>query len=75
MQKSDKHPASTKRVLFRTQFVKDPDTGDWVSGWHEGFFLKDANKYVKNICRWKDCNEHRWYDDKDVIEWKEQDYD
>ena len=71
MNKGDIYPASTRRVYFRTHFMKDEQTGDYVAGWHKGFFLKDANKYARGICRWKDVNEHKWYDDKDVIEWKE----
>jgi len=67
----DGHPPSTKPIVFRTGFVKDEGTGDYEAGWHKGFFLKDANKYVRNVNRWKDTEEHKWYDDKDVIEWRE----
>ena len=65
------HPPSTKRVLFKTQFVKNEDTGEYEAGWHEGFFLKDANKFVRNVNRWKDTNTHKWFNDEDVIDWRE----
>ena len=71
MNKDDIYPASTKRVYFRTHFMQDEETGDWEAGWHYGFYLKDANKYVKGVHRWKDLDRHKWYDDKDVIEWME----
>ena len=60
----ERHPASTKRVLFKTRFIWDPETGDATSGWHEGFFVKGANK-------WKDTNIHEWYEDVDVIAWQD----
>lgn len=66
------YPPSTKPVFFLTKFVKDEDTGDYVSGWHKGFFLKDANKYVRNVNRWKDTDEHKWYNDEDVIGWEDR---
>lgn len=56
------HPPSTERVLFR---IKN-------GGWHEGFFLKDANRYVRNVNRWKDTNSKRWYEDSDVLEWRQK---
>ena len=67
----ERHPASTKRVLFKTRFIWDPETGDATSGWHEGFYVKDANKYVRNVNRWKDTNTHEWYEDEDVIAWQD----
>lgn len=56
-----KHPASTKRIVFRTK--------DGVE--HKGFFLKDANKYVRNVNRWKDTDTGAWHDDGEVIAWWE----
>ena len=53
-------PPSTKRVTFKVNGV-----------WHKGFYLKDANKYVRNVNRWKDTDDGTWYDDKDVTEWRE----
>ena len=60
MEKNAKHPPSTRNVRFKTD-----------AGWHDGFYLKDANKYIKNICRWKDAKDGKWYDDRNVIEWCE----
>lgn len=54
-------PPSTKIIRFKTN-----------DGWHVGFFLKDANKYVRNVNRWKDSETRKWYDDDEVKEWKEQ---
>lgn len=55
------YPPSTKTVRFRTD-----------DGWHTGFFLKDANKFVRNVNRWKDKETKTWYDDRQVIEWSEE---
>ena len=74
MDKEKEHPASTRPVYFRTKFVQDEDTGDWEAGWHKGFYLKDANKYVRNVNRWKDTEHCRWYNDSDVVDWKEQEH-
>lgn len=53
-------PPSTKRVTF------------WTKGGveHKGFFLKDANKFVRNVNRWKDEDTGKWYDDSEVTDWK-----
>ena len=53
-------PPSTKRIRFKTK-----------DGWHIGFFIKDVNKYVRNVNRWKDAETRKWYDDDEVMEWKE----
>lgn len=53
-------PPSTKRIQFKTK-----------DGWHVGFFLKNANQFVRNINRWKDEDTKKWYDDDEVEEWKE----
>lgn len=55
-------PPSTKRIRFKTK-----------DGWHVGFFLKDANKFVRNVNRWKDTETNRWYDG-DVFEWNDEVY-
>ena len=52
-------PPSTKRVRFKTK--------DGVP--HNGFYLKDANQFVRNVNRWKDTDTDKWYDGEDVIEW------
>ena len=60
--KQDKgYPPSSRKVYFRTG-----SDGDW----HEGFYLKDANRYVRNVNIWKDTKERKWYDDADVVEWR-----
>lgn len=53
-------PPSTKRIRFKTH------DGEW----HNGFFLKDANKFVRNVNRWKDTDTGRWYDDEEITEWE-----
>jgi len=53
-------PPSTKRIRFKTK-----------DGWHIGFFIKDVNKYVRNVNRWKDAETKKWYDDNEVMEWKD----
>lgn len=53
------HPKSTVPIVFMTK--------DYV--WHTGFFLKDANKYVRNVNRWKDTESGKWFDDDEVVEW------
>lgn len=55
-------PPSTKRVTF------------WTKGGveHKGFFLKDANKYVRNVNRWKDEVTGKWYDDTEVTCWEQE---
>lgn len=60
--KDKKRPPSTRPVLFRTS-----------EGWHRGFYLKDVNKYVKGINRWKDTETGEWIQDEDVPEWTGED--
>ena len=36
---------------------------------HIGFYIKNINKYVTNVNRWKDVDSEEWYDDKDVEGW------
>ena len=53
------HPASTVPVLFQT-----------VDGiMHKGFFLKDINKHVRGVNKWKDTLHAMWYLDEDVVDW------
>lgn len=59
-----RRPPHTKRVTFLTK-----------EGTHNGFFVKDINKYIRNVNRWKDTDSGRWYDDKDVIEWQEEEHE
>lgn len=56
----DNKPPSTVEVRF---FTIDGKT-------HRGFFLKDANKFVRNVNRWKDKNTNKWYDDDLVTDWE-----
>lgn len=65
------YPSSTKPVMFQTRFILDPETGMAEAGVHEGFYIKDANKFTKGINRWKDTKEDKWYDNEDVIGWWE----
>lgn len=52
-------PPSTKPVEFRT-----------IDGrLHRGFFLRDANKYVRGVNRWKDTELDAWFDDDRVTAW------
>ena len=53
------YPPSTESVIFYTN-----DKGE-----HEGFFVKDINKYITNVNRWKDTNTNEWFDDDAVIQW------
>lgn len=54
-----KKPPSTKRIQFKTK--------DGVP--HNGFYLKNANQFVRNVNRWKDIDTDKWYDDEEVVEW------
>ncbi|MBO7450878.1 MAG: hypothetical protein J6U54_10975 [Clostridiales bacterium] len=36
---------------------------------HIGFYLKDINKYVTNVNRWKDIDSSIWFDDDEVEGW------
>ena len=54
------YPASTAPVRFITKDGKA----------HNGFYLKDANKYVRNVNRWKDQKTDEWFDDIEVIGWE-----
>lgn len=56
----DNKPPSTKKVYFWTM----------DNEMHIGFFLKDANKYVRNVNRWKDTDSGQWYDDDEVLTWE-----
>lgn len=60
MTNGEGRPPSTKRIRFKTK-----------DGWHIGFFIKDVNKYVRNVNRWKDAETKKWYDDNEVMEWKD----
>ena len=62
MKPEDKHPPSTKRVYFYTG--DDPIA-------HRGFFVKNINKHVCGVNRWKDIDTNVWYDDQEVISWKD----
>ena len=53
------YPKSTVPLVFVTK--------DGVL--HPGFFLKDANKYLRNINRWKDTESGKWFDDEEVVGW------
>ncbi len=52
-------PPSTKPVEFKTIDGKI----------HRGFFLRDANKYVRGVNRWKDTERDAWFDDDRVVAW------
>ena len=56
-------PPSTRPVNFRT------DDGKL----HHGFFLRDANKYVRAVNRWKDTDIDAWFDDDRVVAWGYED--
>ena len=34
-----------------------------------GFFVKDINKYIRNVNRWKDVSTGKWHDDSEVMAW------
>ncbi len=53
------YPASTKLCHFRTA----------DGAVHYGFYLKDANKYVRNVNRWRDTVTGTWYNDEVVTGW------
>ena len=55
------HPPSASPIRFRTS--------DGIQ--QLGFFIKDINKYVRNVNRWKDVDSGKWYDDRDVIGWED----
>lgn len=55
----NKKPPSTKPVVFKTADGK----------LHNGFYLKDANRFVRNVNRWKDTDLDAWFDDDAVIAW------
>lgn len=59
MTKSKAHPPSTKLVIFWTK-----------EGIHEGFYVKNINKYISGVRRWKDVRTETWYDDDEVTNWK-----
>lgn len=61
MKHNKTYPSSTRKIYFRTGSNE---------GWHEGFYLKDVNRFVRNVNRWKDTKERKWYDDADVVEWR-----
>lgn len=54
-----KKPPSSRPVEFKTVDGKI----------HRGFYLKDANKYVRNVNRWKDTDLDVWFDDDRVVAW------
>lgn len=57
------HPPSTKVVIFWTGEIR-----------HNGFYVKDINKYVRNVHRWKDIDTGIWYEDDEVTDWKYLDH-
>ena len=54
------YPASTAPVRFKT---KDGKT-------HNGFYVKDINKHIRNVNRWKDKETNKWFDDIEVAGWE-----
>ena len=52
-------PPSTKPVTFKTADGK----------LHNGFYLRDANRFVRGVNRWKDTDLDAWFDDDVVIAW------
>lgn len=58
------NPPSTKLVVF---YTKNKDGGEDI--FHEGFFVKDINKHITNVNRWKDTVTDIWYDDDQVTYW------
>ena len=55
------YPPSTTPIRFIT------DDGEQ----HTGFFVKDINKYVRGVYRWKDVDTGQWYDDDEVLLWED----
>ena len=60
MPKDKAHPPSTKIVIFWTEDGEE----------HRGFYVKNINKYISGVKRWKDVNTDIWYDDSEVTDWK-----
>ena len=54
------HPPSTKIVIFQTIDGEE----------HHGFYVKDINKHITGVNRWKDANTEKWYDDKEISNWR-----
>ena len=52
-------PPSTRPVEFKTDDGKI----------HNGFFLRDANRYIRSVNRWKDTDRNVWFDDDRVVAW------
>lgn len=59
-EKINGHPPSTELVVFETEDGKP----------HHGFYVKDINKYIKNVNRWKDINTGQWFDDNQIEDWE-----
>ena len=64
MKRPNKNPSSTKLVVF---YTKNEDGKEDI--FHEGFFVKDINKHIRNVKRWKDDVTGIWYDDDQVTYW------
>lgn len=46
--------------------------GGIQNGWWQNtswFFLRDANRYVRGVNRWKDTERDAWFDDDVVVAW------
>lgn len=52
-------PTSTRPVHFVTLDGRS----------HHGFYLRDANRYVRGVNRWKDTDLNAWFDDDVVTAW------
>ena len=55
-----KYPPSTEKIFFWTSDGKK----------HYGFFVKDINKFIKNVNRWKDADKNIWYKNEEVMGWE-----
>ena len=38
----------------------------------EAFYVKDINKYIRGVNRWKNVRTGKWMDDEQVVEWEEE---
>lgn len=38
----------------------------------EAFYVKDINKFVRGVSRWKIISTGKWIDDEQVVQWEEQ---
>lgn len=55
------YPPPTTPIKFTTKDGKE----------HNGFFVKDINKYIRNVNRFKDVDIGKWFDDDEVESWDE----